>query len=80
MPVQKVPVPTAGGMRSEPSNRTSEAAATRSRSRRVVASGEFYFVQTVLRGRIWLRTALMNPFTSPAHLDALLDAVERAAP
>ncbi len=24
MPVQKVPVPTAGGMRSEPSNRTSD--------------------------------------------------------
>lgn len=46
--------------------------------RRVVGSGEFYFVQTVLRGRIWLRTALMNPFTSPADLDALLDAVERA--
>ncbi len=44
--------------------------------RRVVATGRFYLVQTVLRGRTWLRTALMNPFTQPTHLDALLDAVE----
>jgi L-2,4-diaminobutyrate decarboxylase len=47
--------------------------------RRIVASGEFYIVQTALRGRTWLRTALMNPFTQPADLDALLDALERIA-
>ncbi len=46
---------------------------------RLLASGKFYIVQTVLRGRTWLRTALMNPFTEPTHLDALLDAVEEAA-
>lgn len=45
---------------------------------RIVGTGKFYLVQTVLRGRTWLRTALMNPFTQPAHLDALLDAVEAA--
>ena len=43
--------------------------------RRIVGSGRFYIVQTVLRGRTWLRTALMNPFTQPEHLDALLDDV-----
>ena len=43
--------------------------------RRIVGSGRFYLVQTVLRGRTWLRTALMNPFTKPEHLDALLDEV-----
>ena len=42
---------------------------------RIVGSGRFYIVQTVLRGRTWLRTALMNPFTEPSHLDALLDDV-----
>ena len=45
----------------------------------VIESGEFYIVQTVLHGRVWLRTALMNPFTTPAHLSAMLDAVETAA-
>ncbi len=45
--------------------------------RRIIGSGKFYIVQTVLRGRTWLRTALMNPFTRPEHLDALLDEVER---
>lgn len=45
--------------------------------KRIVGSGEFYIVQTVLRGRTWLRVALMNPFTEPEHLNALLDAIER---
>ncbi len=46
---------------------------------RLIGSGAFYLVQTVLRGRTWLRTALMNPFTRPEHLEALLAAVEREA-
>jgi len=45
---------------------------------RVVKSGEFYLVQTQLRGRVWLRTALMNPFTTTGHLSAMLDALETA--
>lgn len=45
----------------------------------LVTSGQFYVVQTVLRGRIWIRTALMNPFTQPRHLDELLDALEYLA-
>lgn len=39
----------------------------------LVASGEFYIVQTVLNGRVWLRTALMNPFTQENHLRELLE-------
>jgi L-2,4-diaminobutyrate decarboxylase len=46
---------------------------------RVLEDGRFYIVQTTLRGRVWLRTALMNPFTKLVHLDAMLDAVEAAA-
>lgn len=47
--------------------------------RRLVEQGRFYVVQTTLRGRVWLRTALMNPFTTRDHLAAMLDAVEAAA-
>lgn len=42
----------------------------------LIESGEFYIVQTVLRGRTWLRTALMNPFTKVEHLAKMLDALE----
>jgi L-2,4-diaminobutyrate decarboxylase len=45
----------------------------------LVAAGAFYLVQTVLRGRTWLRTALMNPFTTLDDLTALLDAIESAS-
>ena len=44
----------------------------------VIESGLFYIVQTMLRGRVWLRVALMNPFTTIDHLDAMLDAVAEA--
>ena len=47
--------------------------------RAVVESGGFYIVQTVLRGRTWLRAALMNPFTTTRDLSAMLDAVEMSA-
>jgi L-2,4-diaminobutyrate decarboxylase len=45
---------------------------------KVVSAGSFYFVQTTLNGRVWLRTALMNPFTQPEDLSALLERLERA--
>jgi L-2,4-diaminobutyrate decarboxylase len=45
----------------------------------LVTAGQFYIVQTVLRGRTWLRTALMNPFTKPSHLDELLESIEALA-
>ena len=47
--------------------------------RRVVGAGDFYLVQTVLEGQVWLRTALMNPFTSEIQLRGLMEAVVEAA-
>jgi len=43
----------------------------------VVSAGEFYIVQTVLKGEVWLRTALMNPFTSESDLRALIEVIGR---
>jgi L-2,4-diaminobutyrate decarboxylase len=43
--------------------------------RRIIESGRYYIVQTTLRGRVWLRTALMNPFTTLVQLESMLDAV-----
>jgi L-2,4-diaminobutyrate decarboxylase len=45
----------------------------------LVTSGDFYLVQTTLGGRVWLRTTLVNPLTTDADLDTLLDALRRAA-
>jgi L-2,4-diaminobutyrate decarboxylase len=45
----------------------------------LIADGEFYLVQTVLAGRVWLRTALMNPFTGENQLRSLMDAVVESA-
>ncbi|WP_286162444.1 pyridoxal phosphate-dependent decarboxylase family protein [Methylobacillus flagellatus] len=42
---------------------------------RLVQSGAFHITQVTLDGQIWLRTALMNPFTSAEDLDALLAAL-----
>jgi L-2,4-diaminobutyrate decarboxylase len=41
----------------------------------VLTEGNFYIVQTTLRGRVWLRLALMNPFTTDAQLETLLDTL-----
>lgn len=43
--------------------------------RKMLSSGEWYIVQTTLNGRIWLRTALMNPFTTESDLQGLLESV-----
>jgi L-2,4-diaminobutyrate decarboxylase len=45
----------------------------------VLGDGSFYLVQTVLGEQVWLRTALMNPFTSEIQLRALMKAIVRAA-
>ena len=45
----------------------------------LIAGGEFYLVQTVLAGRVWLRTALMNPFTGESQLRSLMEAVVESA-
>jgi len=43
---------------------------------KILREGEFYIVQTTLRGKTYLRTTLMNPFTTIEHLKALLDRIE----
>ena len=47
--------------------------------RSIIQSGKFYIVQTILRGKTWLRCALMNPLTTSDHLNALLDEIEQIA-
>jgi L-2,4-diaminobutyrate decarboxylase len=46
---------------------------------RIRRDGEFFIVQTVLGGKVWLRTSLMNPLTTEADLVALMDAIREAA-
>ena len=43
----------------------------------MLEDGRFYIVQTQLRGRLFLRTTLMNVFTTEAMLAQLLDEVEQ---
>ncbi len=47
--------------------------------RRVVEKGEFYIVSTKLDGNGALRITVMNPLTTPDHLDMLLDAIRHNA-
>ena len=44
----------------------------------MLEDGKFYIVQTQLRGRVFLRTTLMNVFTTEAVLGELLNEVEAA--
>jgi L-2,4-diaminobutyrate decarboxylase len=43
--------------------------------RRLIESGQFYLVATNIDGVGALRTTLINPLTTPDHLDQLLDAI-----
>ena len=45
----------------------------------ILEEGEFYIVQTKLRGIHYLRTTIMNPFTTAGHLNALLQKVKKIA-
>jgi L-2,4-diaminobutyrate decarboxylase len=47
--------------------------------RKIVESGQFYIVSTKLDGVGALRVTIINPLTTPEHLDAMLDAVRSAA-
>ncbi len=48
--------------------------------KQLLEDGEFYIVQTKLRGIHYLRTTLMNPFTTESHLRALLQKIRQLAP
>ena len=43
----------------------------------LLIDGQFYVVQTSLRGQLYLRVSLMNPLTTSAQLTRLLDEVVR---
>jgi L-2,4-diaminobutyrate decarboxylase len=46
---------------------------------RVVASGKYFLVHTVLRSRVYLRTTLMNPRTTVEDLKGLIQAIREAS-
>ncbi|MCU0445150.1 MAG: pyridoxal-dependent decarboxylase [Microscillaceae bacterium] len=45
--------------------------------RKLLEKGEFYIVQTTLRNELYLRVSLMNPMTSQADLEVLLNEIEQ---
>lgn len=45
----------------------------------ILEKGDYYIVQTTLHDTVYLRTTLMNPFTTEAHLNGLLDTLENLA-
>lgn len=45
----------------------------------LLESGKFYIVQTWIKGKKYLRTAIMNPLTEESDLAALLDEIEQLA-
>ncbi|WP_224368977.1 pyridoxal phosphate-dependent decarboxylase family protein [Hyalangium versicolor] len=58
----------------------SEWNALQSRLReQLITRGDFYLVQTTLPKGVYLRTTLINPLTSDADLDALMEALRQAA-
>ena len=47
--------------------------------RRLIESGQFYIVSTRIDGVGALRVTIINPLTTPDHLDQLLDAIRKTA-
>lgn len=43
---------------------------------KLLENGNFFIVQTTLKGNVYLRVTLMNPFTSVGDMNGLLDEVE----
>jgi L-2,4-diaminobutyrate decarboxylase len=46
--------------------------------RRIIQSGDFFIVSTRLDGVGALRVTIINPLTTPAHLDRLMEAIRQA--
>ncbi|MEZ5038337.1 MAG: pyridoxal-dependent decarboxylase [Saprospiraceae bacterium] len=42
----------------------------------ILEDGAYYIVKTLLKGTLWLRTTLANPFTTEKELNGLLDKIE----
>ena len=45
----------------------------------IIQSGAFHITQVDLHGVTWLRTSLMNPFTTEQDLDELLESIDLAS-
>lgn len=45
----------------------------------ILTKGNFYIVQTLLNGDVWLRSTISNPFTTIEHLQALLRDIRKLA-
>ncbi|MFH0761217.1 MAG: pyridoxal-dependent decarboxylase [Bacteroidota bacterium] len=45
----------------------------------IIESGKFYIVQTQINGKVYLRSSLMNPFTSEQDMVELLDFIRETA-
>jgi len=45
----------------------------------MLIDGEFYIVQTRLKGKHYLRVTLMNPFTTTPHLKRLIEVIKQKA-
>jgi L-2,4-diaminobutyrate decarboxylase len=43
---------------------------------KLVERGDFYIVQTTIRGEVFLRVSIMNPLTTLEHLRALVEEIE----
>ncbi len=43
----------------------------------LIDSGEFYIVQIEIHGRVYLRSAVMNPFVKISTCEALLEAIRQ---
>ncbi len=46
---------------------------------KLIENGNFYIVQTVLKGKVFLRVSLMNPLTNEEHLYKLLEELSEIA-
>ena len=51
----------------------------RSIRQKILESGEFYIVQTKLRGKQYLRTTIMNPFSTEEHFRGLISHIRELA-